>query len=126
MKQDCYQLRNDDLFLIPTSEVTLVNYFRDQTLTASQLPLKLCSYSLCFRRESGAAGKKTSGLTRLHQFHKVELVKFVNHLTSDIELEKLLLDSERILQLLNIPYRVVLLCTGDLGFSASKTYDLEV
>ncbi len=116
----------DDLFLIPTAEVPVTNMHRDEILDGSKLPIKYCAYSACFRAEAGSAGRDTRGLIRQHQFNKVELVKFVNPETSYDELEKLTNDAERVLQGLGLPYRVVALSTGDLGFSSAKTYDIEV
>ena len=116
----------DDLFLIPTAEVPLVNLHADEILPAEVLPLKYVAYTPCFRREAGSYGKDVKGIIRQHQFNKVELVKFTTPETSYDELETLVHDAERVLQLLGLPYRVVTLCTGDLGFSASKTYDIEV
>ena len=118
--------KDDDLFLDPTAEVPVTNIFMDEILDASQLPIYLTAYTACFRREAGSAGKDTRGLLRVHQFDKVELVKFTAPQTSYDEHEKLLANAETILQRLNIPYRVVLLCTGDLSFSAAKCYDLEI
>lgn len=116
----------DDLFLIPTAEVPVTNMHRDEILDGSKLPIKYCAYSACFRAEAGSAGRDTRGLIRQHQFNKVELVKFVKPETSYDELEKLTSDAERVLQGLGLPYRVVALSTGDLGFSSAKTYDIEV
>ena len=116
----------DDLFLIPTAEVPVTNMHRDEILDGAQLPIKYCAYSACFRAEAGSAGRDTRGLIRQHQFNKVELVKFVDPETSYDELEKLTNDAERVLQLLGLPYRVVCLSTGDMGFSSAKTYDIEV
>ena len=115
-----------DLFLIPTAEVPVTNMFRDEILDGSKLPISYCAYSACFRAEAGSAGRDTRGLIRQHQFNKVELVKFVDPETSYDELEKLTNDAERVLQLLGLPYRVVCLSTGDIGFSSAKTYDIEV
>ncbi len=125
-EQDLFRTDPDDYFLIPTAEVPVTNIHRDEILDGGLLPVKYAAYTPCFRREAGAAGKDTRGLIRQHQFDKVELVKFVRPADSYDELEKLLTDAERILVLLGIPYRVVSLCTGDLGFSAAKTYDIEV
>lgn len=116
----------DDLFLIPTAEVPVTNMHRDEILDGAQLPIKYCAYSACFRAEAGSAGRDTRGLIRQHQFNKVELVKFVKPEDSYDELEKLTHDAERVLQGLGLPYRVVCLSTGDLGFSSAKTYDIEV
>ncbi len=115
-----------DLWLIPTAEVPVTNIHRDETLSQNELPIKYCAYTPCFRSEAGSYGRDTKGLIRQHQFDKVELVKFTTPETSDMELESLLADAEEVLQLLQLPYRLVVLCTGDLGFSATKTYDLEV
>ncbi len=117
---------NNDYFLIPTAEVPVTNMHRDEILTADQLPLKYAAYSACFRAEAGSAGKDTRGLIRQHQFNKVELVKFTTPETSAEEHEKLTADAERVLQLLGLPYRVVSICVGDLGFTAAKKYDIEV
>lgn len=117
---------NDQLYLIPTAEVSVTNLHRDEVLEEKDLPINYVGYSACFRREAGSYGKDTKGLIRNHQFNKVELVKFVKPEDGDKELEKLLQDAEKVLQKLKLPYRVVILCTGDLGFSAAKTYDLEV
>jgi len=117
---------NDDYFLIPTAEVPVTNMHRDEILDGSLLPIKYCAYSACFRAEAGSAGRDTRGLIRQHQFNKVELVKFANPETSYDELESLTKDAERVLQLLGLPYRVVALSTGDMGFSSAKTYDIEV
>lgn len=116
----------DDLFLIPTAEVPVTNMHRDEILDGSKLPIKYCAYSACFRAEAGSAGRDTRGLIRQHQFNKVELVKFVRPEDSYDELERLTNDAERVLQGLGLPYRVVALSTGDLGFSSAKTYDIEV
>ncbi len=117
---------NNDYFLIPTAEVPVTNMHRDEILTADQLPLKYAAYSACFRAEAGSAGKDTRGLIRQHQFNKVELVKFTTPETSYEELDKLTADAERVLQMLGLPYRVVRICVGDLGFTAAKKYDIEV
>ncbi len=116
----------DDFFLIPTAEVPLVNLHQEEILSEKILPLKYTAYTPCFRREAGSYGKDVRGIIRQHQFNKVELVKFTTPETSYEELESLVRDAEEVLQLLGLPYRVVELCTGDLGFSASKTYDIEV
>lgn len=116
----------DDYFLIPTAEVPVTNMYRDSMLSGDQLPIKYCAYSACFRAEAGSAGRDTRGLIRQHQFNKVELVKFADPETSWDELEKLTNDAERVLQGLGLPYRVVCLCSGDVGFSSAKTYDIEV
>ena len=124
--EDMFKVEGTDYYLIPTAEVPVTNLYRDEILDAEKLPLKHCAYSACFRAEAGAAGRDTRGLIRQHQFNKVELVKFCRPEESFAELEKLTQDAERILQLLELPYRVVSLCAGDLGFSSAKTYDLEV
>lgn len=125
-EEDAFKITNDDYFLIPTAEVPVTNMHRDEILDGTKLPIKYCAYSACFRAEAGSAGRDTRGLIRQHQFNKVELVKFVNPENSYEELEKLTNDAERVLQLLGLPYRVVTLSTGDLGFSSAKTYDIEV
>jgi len=125
-EEDAFKVVDTDYFLIPTAEVPVTNMHRDEILDGNMLPLKYVAYSACFRAEAGAAGRDTRGLIRQHQFNKVELVKFVRPETSYDELEKLVADAERILQLLGLPYRVVLMCTADLGFTAAKKYDLEV
>jgi seryl-tRNA synthetase len=125
-EEDLFKLKDDELFLIPTAEVPVTNYHRDEILPEESLPVKYAAYTLCFRREAGSYGKDTQGIIRQHQFDKVELVKFVKPETSYDELENLVTHAESILQKLNLHYRVVNLCTGDLGFSAAKTYDLEV
>jgi seryl-tRNA synthetase len=124
--EESFQCRNDDLWLTPTAEVPLTNLHRDDILTADQLPIHYCAYTPCFRREAGSYGKDTRGLIRLHQFNKVEMYKFVHPDSSFDELEALVNDAEDILQQLKLPYRVLALCTGDLGFASCKTYDLEV
>jgi len=121
-----YKIETDDLFLIPTAEVPVTNYFRDEILDRRQLPIKFCAYSACFRREAGSAGRDTRGLVRQHQFNKVELVKFADPDKSYEELEDLTHEAERVLQGLGLPYRVVVLSSGDVGFSSAKTYDIEV
>ncbi len=123
---DMYALRDEDLFLIPTAEVPVTNLYRDEILDASQLPKGFCAFSACFRREAGSAGKDTRGLLRVHEFDKVELVRYVTPETSLQELETLTGHAEVILQRLGLPYRVVLLAAGDTGFGSAKTYDLEV
>ena len=125
-EDDAFKLANDDYFLISTAEIPVTNYFRDEILDGADLPIKFCAYSACFRAEAGSAGRDTRGLIRQHQFNKVELVKFVNPEDSYAELESLTNDAETVLQLLKLPYRVVCLSTGDLGFSSAKTYDIEV
>ncbi len=124
--EDLFRIEGWDLWLIPTAEVPVTNLYANQTLTEEQLPLKHTAYTPCFRSEAGSYGKDTRGLIRQHQFEKVELVKFTTPEQSAQELESLLADAEEVLQLLELPYRVVSLCTGDLGFSAAKTYDIEV
>ncbi len=121
-----FNCSQDDLWLAPTAEVPVTNLYRDDILDLSQLPIYHCSYTPCFRREAGSHGKDTRGLIRLHQFNKVELVKIVTPETSPQEHQGLLQDAEEILQLLKLPYRVIELCTGDLGFGAAKCYDIEV
>ncbi len=125
-EEDAYNVKNNDFFMIPTAEVPVTNLHRDEILDGAQLPIKYCAYSACFRAEAGSAGRDTRGLIRQHQFNKVELVKFVKPENSYYELEKLTNDAEKLLQGLGIPYRVVCLSTGDLGFSSAKTYDIEV
>jgi seryl-tRNA synthetase len=126
LKDDMYYCPEDDLYLIPTAEVPVTNIHRDEILDISELPKKYVAYSACFRREAGSWGRETRGFLRVHQFNKVELVKFTTPESSYDELESLVKDAEEVLQLLNIPYRVVLLCTGDMSFSSAKTYDIEV
>jgi len=125
LEEDMYKLKDDDLFLIPTAEVPVTNIFRDEILDGDKLPVYYTAYTACFRREAGTYGKDTRGLIRVHQFDKVEMVKFVRPENSYAELEKLLKDAEDVLQILELPYRVLLLATEDLSFSASKCYDLE-
>lgn len=125
-EEDAFKVSNNDYFLIPTAEVPVTNMHRDEILDGSLLPIKYCAYSACFRAEAGSAGRDTRGLIRQHQFNKVELVKFVKPETSYAELESLTNDAERVLQLLGLPYRVVALSTGDIGFSSAMTYDIEV
>jgi len=125
MEEDMYRLKDDDLFLIPTAEVPVTNIHRDEIIDEEDLPIYYVAYSACFRREAGSYGKDTKGLMRVHQFNKVELVKFVKPDTSNNELEKLVRDAEEILQLLKIPYRVNLLASEDISFAATKCYDLE-
>ncbi len=126
LEDDMYNIGSEDLFPIPTAEVPVTNIHRDETLRFEELPIKYVAYSACFRREAGSYGKETKGFLRVHQFNKVEMVKFVAPETSYDELELLVKDAEEVLQLLNIPYRVVELCTGDLSFSAAKCYDIDV
>ncbi|MBE6689975.1 MAG: serine--tRNA ligase [Ruminococcaceae bacterium] len=125
-EEDAFRVANNDCFLIPTAEVPVTNMHRDDILDGADLPISYCAYSACFRAEAGSAGRDTRGLIRQHQFNKVELVKFTTPETSYEELEKLTNDAERVLQGLGLPYRVVRLCTGDLGFSSAMTYDIEV
>jgi len=125
-EEDAFKVANTDYFLIPTAEVPVTNIFRDCILENDQLPISYCAYSACFRAEAGSAGRDTRGLIRQHQFNKVELVKFVRPEDGYSELEKLTNDAENILIALGLPYKVSLLCTGDMGFSSAKTYDLEV
>jgi seryl-tRNA synthetase len=125
-EDDAFHLSTEDLFLIPTAEVPVTNFYRDDILEANQLPIRYVAHTSCFRREAGSYGKDTQGLIRVHQFQKVELVNFVHPDHSYDELERLTQAAETILQQLKLPYRVMALCTGDLGFSAAKTYDLEV
>ncbi|MBF2036168.1 MAG: serine--tRNA ligase [Leptolyngbyaceae cyanobacterium T60_A2020_046] len=124
--EESFRCDRDDLWLSPTAEVPVTNLHRDEILPAESLPLHYCSYTPCFRREAGSYGRDTRGLIRLHQFNKVEMYKFVHPDTSEAEHQALVQDAEAILQALKLPYRVIELCTGDLGFSAIKTYDLEV
>lgn len=125
-EEDMYAIKDTDYYLIPTAEVPVTNLHRGEILDAEQLPIYYCAYTACFRGEAGSAGRDTRGLIRQHQFNKVELVKFTHPDRSYEELEKLTGNAENILQLLGLPYRVVTLCTGDLGFSSAKTYDIEV
>jgi len=125
-EEEVYKCERDNLYLIPTAEVPLTNLFRDQILEEKDLPIYLTAYTPCYRREAGAYGKDIRGIIRQHQFDKVELVKIVHPEKSDEELEKLTADAEEILKLLGLPYRVIMLCTGDLGFASAKTYDIEV
>lgn len=125
-EQDAFKVEGADYFLIPTAEVPVTNIHRDEILDGAKLPINYCAYSACFRAEAGSAGRDTRGLIRQHQFNKVELVKFADPDDSYRQLEKLTGDAERVLQLLKLPYRVVALCSGDLGFSSAKTYDIEV
>jgi len=125
MEEDMYALRDDDLFLIPTAEVPVTNIHRDEILKEDQLPIYYVAYTPCFRREAGSYGKETKGMMRVHQFDKVEMVKFVKPEDSYDELEALVGDAEKIFQLLGLPYRRVLLASGDLSFAAAKCYDIE-
>jgi seryl-tRNA synthetase len=126
LEEDMYCVEQDDLFLIPTAEVPVTNLHREETLTGSDLPIYYTAYTPCFRREAGSYGRDTRGLVRIHQFDKVEMVKFVKPETSYDELELLLANAEEVLQLLELPYRVLILGTGDLSFAAAKCYDIEV
>jgi len=121
-----YVVTRDDFYLVPTAEVPVTNFFRDEILHQKQLPIKFCAYTPCFRREAGSYGKDVRGLNRVHQFNKVELVKIVHPETSYDELESLRQDAERLLQKLGLRYHVLLMCSGDLGFTQTKKYDLEV
>jgi seryl-tRNA synthetase len=125
-EEDAFKVQNTEYFLVPTAEVPVTNMYREQILSGSILPIKHTAYTACFRAEAGSAGRDTRGLIRQHQFNKVELVKFVNPENSYEELETLTADAEGILKLLKLPYRVISLCAGDLGFSSAKTYDIEV
>ena len=125
-EEDAFHLENVDYFLIPTAEVPVTNIYRDEIMEGKELPIKYCAYSACFRAEAGAAGRDVRGLIRQHQFNKVELVHFSRPEDSYKQLEELTNDAERVLQALKLPYRVVCLCGGDLGFSSAKTYDIEV
>ncbi|MFI5238132.1 MAG: serine--tRNA ligase, partial [Ignavibacteriales bacterium] len=125
MEDDMYAIEKDGLFPIPTAEVPITNLHRDELISEKELPINYVGYSACFRREAGSYGKESKGFLRVHQFNKVEMVKIVKPETSFDELEKLVKDAEDILQSLKIPYRIIMLCTGDLSFSASKCYDIE-
>lgn len=125
-EEDAFKVTDTDYFLIPTAEVPVTNMLRGDIVDGDMLPIKYCAYSACFRSEAGSAGRDTRGLIRQHQFNKVELVKFAKPEDSYAELESLTADAERVLQGLGLPYRVVTLSTGDLGFSSAKTYDIEV
>lgn len=125
-KEDTFELADSDYVLIPTAEVPLTNYYRGEIIDGQELPIYFTAMSPSFRSEAGSAGRDTRGLIRLHQFHKVEMVKFAKPEESYDELEKMVANAENILQKLELPYRVITLCTGDMGFSAAKTYDLEV
>lgn len=126
LEEDMYHCEKDDLFLIPTAEVPLTNLLRDEILKVDDLPIKYCAYSACFRREAGSWGRETRGFLRVHQFNKVELVKFATPEDSHAELESLLNDACKVLELLGIPYRIMELCTGDLSFASAKCYDIDV
>lgn len=124
--EDAFKIEGRDYYLVPTAEVPVTNLHRNEILKEEDLPIYYVAYTACFRAEAGAHGRDTRGLIRQHQFNKVELVKFVAPRTSDDELERLVANAEKVLQLLNIPYRVMLMCAGDLGFAAAKKYDLEI
>lgn len=126
LEEDMYHISEDDLFLIPTAEVPVTNIYSDEVLSFKDLPQKFVAYTPCFRREAGSYGKDTRGLQRLHQFNKVEMVRFVEPEQSEAALEEMLADAEDILKAFGLHYRVVSLCTGDLSFASQKTYDLEV
>ncbi|MCY3986638.1 MAG: serine--tRNA ligase [Candidatus Dadabacteria bacterium] len=125
-EEDLFKLSDTDYYMVPTAEVPVTNIHRDEIISAELLPIKYVAYTPCFRKEAGSYGKDVHGIIRQHQFNKVELVRFANPENSYNELEMLTADAARILELLRIPYRVVVLCTGDMGFSSAKTYDLEV
>jgi len=126
LEEDMYALKDDGLFLIPTAEVPITNIYRDEVLKEDELPVCYAAYTPCFRREAGSYGKDTKGLMRVHEFDKIELVKFVKPENSHDELEKLLLDATRVLDLLELPYKIVLLATGDISVAAAKCYDIEL
>ncbi len=125
-EEDAFKVQDTDYFLVPTAEVPITNMYRDDILDGEKLPIKHAAYTACFRSEAGSAGRDTRGLIRQHQFNKVELVKFTRPEDSYDELEKLVKDAEEVLQMLKIPYRVVLICSGDLGFTAAKKFDIEI
>jgi seryl-tRNA synthetase len=125
-EEDMYRLRDEEMYLAPTAEVPVANIHREEILREDQLPIYYCAYTPCFRREAGAAGKETRGMIRVHQFDKVEMIKFTKPESSYDELEKMVANAERVLQLLGLHYRIVQLCTGDVGFASAKTYDIEV
>ena len=125
-EEELFKCRDDDLYLIPTAEVSVTNLHREEILSPGTLPIKYVAYSPCFRREAGSYGKDVKGIIRQHQFNKIELVKFCEPDKSYAELEALTNDAEKVLQKLGLPYRVVELCTADLGFASAKTYDIEV
>ncbi|MBD8071533.1 serine--tRNA ligase [Bacillus sp. PS06] len=125
-EEDAFRIESEDYFLIPTAEVPVTNLHRDEIIGGEELPIKYAAFSACFRSEAGSAGRDTRGLIRQHQFNKVELVKFVKPEDSYDELEKLTANAEKVLQLLNLPYRVLSMCSADLGFTAAKKYDIEV
>jgi len=124
--EDQFKVEKHDFWLVPTAEVPVTNIYRDETLDADRLPVSLCAYTPCFRSEAGSYGRDVRGIIRQHQFQKVELVKFARPEESYNELEKLTADAEDILVRLGLPFRTVVLCTGDMGFSSAKTYDIEV
>ncbi len=124
--EDVYKVEGQDMYLIPTAEVTVTNYYRDEVLEEETLPQNFTAFTACFRSEAGSAGRDTRGLIRVHQFNKVEMVKFATPEHSFDELEKLTHDAEEVLQLLGLPHRTITLCTGDIGFGSAKTYDVEV
>ena len=126
LEEDMYKLKDDDLFLVPTAEVPVTNIHAGEVIDEEKLPIYYTAYTACFRREAGSYGKDTRGLVRVHQFDKVEMVKFVRPETSFDELEKLVNDAEEVLQLLELPYRVTLLSSGDMSFAAAKCYDIEL
>ncbi|MEA3476094.1 MAG: serine--tRNA ligase, partial [Candidatus Cloacimonadota bacterium] len=126
LEEDMYIVEQDDFFLIPTAEVPVTNFHQDEILSENELPIKYVSYTPCFRREAGSYGKETKGLQRIHQFNKVELVQFVKPENSENALQEILKSAEAVLQALKLPYRVRLLCSGDLSFAAYKCYDIEV
>ena len=126
LEDDMYQTRDEEMFLIPTGEVPVTNIHRDEILSIDQLPICYAAFTACFRREAGAHGKDTRGMTRVHQFNKVEMVKFTHPDTSYNELEALLINAEKVLQLLGLEYRILKLCTGELSFASTKCYDIEV
>ena len=125
-EEDMYAVKDTDFYLIPTAEVPVTNLLRNEIVEEKELPIRYCAYTACFRGEAGSAGRDTRGLIRQHQFNKVELVHFCRPEESYDELERLTAEAEQILKLLKLPYRVSMLCTGDIGFSSAKTYDLEV
>jgi seryl-tRNA synthetase len=125
-EEDAFKVANTEYFMVPTAEVPVTNMHRDEILDGAKLPIKYCAYTACFRAEAGSAGRDTRGLIRQHQFNKVELVKFTKPEESYEELEKLVADAESVLKLLKLPYRVVKICIGDLGFTAAMKYDIEV
>jgi seryl-tRNA synthetase len=125
-EEDMYHVKDDDLFAIPTAEVPIINIHRDEIMKEEDLPIKYCGFTNCFRREAGSYGKDTKGFLRVHQFNKVELINFCTPESSYDEMEKMLKDACTILEALNVHYRIIELCTGDIGFSASKCYDIEV